>query len=252
MSKWFSALLLVALAAVGGPAPGADGATGEAQIVVLVAGASGRTGKHAVAYLRERGIHVRALTRNPDKARDNVSADYDWVRGDVGDPQSLDAALEGVTHVIGAMGSSSRDPSNSPEGVDHLGVVNLTDAAKRAGVKHVILISAMGVTRTDAMEPGHMRNLLALKLKGEDYLRASGVNYTVIRPGGLDTSPAGEDGLAISQGDGGGSGMLSRQDLARVAIECLTNPAALNKTFEITGSKAGDPDAWREDLRGLQ
>ncbi len=251
MKKWIGALLLFGMTTATGPVFG-DGDADGAQMVVLVAGASGRTGKHAVAYLRERGIPVRALTRDPERARTNVAADYDWVRGDVGDPQSLDAALQGVTHIIGAMGSSSRDPSNSPESVDHLGVVNLTEAAKRAGVKHVILISAMGVTRTDAMEPGHMRNLLALKLKGEDHLRASGVNYTVIRPGGLDTSPAGEDGLAISQGDGGGQGMLSRQDLARVAIECLTNPAALNKTFEITGSKPGDPDAWREDLRGLQ
>ena len=222
------------------------------EMVVLVVGASGRTGRHAVAQLTEQGVKVRAMTRNVERAVEKVGAQYDWVEGDVTKPRSLDTALQGVTHVLGAMGSSSRDPTNTPEGVDHLGVVNLTDAAQRAGVRRVVLISAMGVTRTEQMEPGHMANLLALKLKGENYLRASGVPYTVVRPGGLDNSPAGQDGLAISQGDRGGYGSLSREDLARVSVNCLTNPAVVNKTFEISGDKPGDSEAWREALDELE
>jgi uncharacterized protein YbjT (DUF2867 family) len=221
-------------------------------IVVLVAGASGRTGRHTVAQLRAQGITVRAMTRNIARAQKNVSADYDWVEADVGRPATLPAALRGVTHVIGAMAASSRDPSTSPEEVDHMGVVNLTDAAKAAGVERIVLISSMAVTRTTEREPGHMRNLLEAKLRGEDYLRASGIAYTVIRPGGLDMSPAGEDVLHIEQGDGDGYGMLSREDLARVVVECLTHPAVANKTFEITGGKRGDPNTWQATLKDLR
>ena len=239
-------LPILALTWLPSPVMGGD------QMTVLVVGASGRTGRHAVSELLEAGVEVRAMTRNAARAKRDVAADYPWVQGDVSDRESLDSAFAGVTHVLAAMGSSARDPSNTPESVDYMGVVNLTDAARAAGVDRLVLISSMGVTRTEQIESDHMKNLLSQKLKGEDYLRASGVEFTVVRPGGLNTADAFQGALVIGQGDEGSFGTLSRADLARVSVECLTNQHTLNKTFEISGSTEGDPEAWRESLKSLR
>ncbi len=253
MTRWIITGLATAGLLWGSPV-GADSSaeTVTPPMVVLVAGASGRTGRHVVAQLLEQGVEVRAMTRNIERAREKVSADFNWVEADVSQPATLIPALDGVTHVVGAMAASFRDPSNNPQQVDHQGVVNLTEAAKTAGVQRVILISSMSVTRTAEREPDRMRTLLEAKLRGENYLRASELTYTVIRPGGLDMSPAGEDVLHIEQGDGDGYGMLSREDLARVVVECLTNPDAANKTFEVTGGERGDPNTWQATLKDLR
>ena len=226
--------------------------------LVLVAGGSGRVGHSVVEYLAEQGRSYRALTRSRADAAERwgdsiVSAD--WIEGDVRDAQRMTEVMQAVTDVICVIGTRELSGPNSAEFVDYGGVVHLVDAAKTAGVRHFVLLTAIGVT-----DPKHPFNkatkgALQWRFKGEEYLRASGLDYTIVRPGGLQDRPAGEQGLIISQGDNWKPVLrstLSRDDLALVLIESLDNPGARNATFEIVNDPRQQPGDWRAALKALR
>ena len=224
--------------------------------VVLVAGATGRTGRLILEQLRkDPRFAIRPMARNVASARKSVGPDYLWVEGDVTRPETLGRALAGVSLVLCAIGGTERSGPNSPEFVDFGGVKNLTDAARAAGVRQLVLESSMGVGSGGGLL-GMMLNLLSgdalkWKAKGEAHLRASGVPYTIVRPGGLTDDPGGQTGLVLEQGDDG-SGRIARGDVAAVMIAALDNQDALRKTFEAFGDKSARRDAWRTQFSALK
>lgn len=220
----------------------ADGDAAASPATVLVAGGTGRTGQHVVAQLLERGDRVRVLTRSGERAADLFGDRVDVFIGDVRDAQTLRPAADGARFVISAVGSSVRqDPENSPEAVDYLGVLNLVEAAHDAGtVERFVLVSAMGAG--DPLHPLNRfaDNILLWKALGENMVRGSGLDYTIVRPGGLTDAPG---GAAVSTGGVGALalGPVPRADVARVCIAALTDPAASRRTVEVVGGDAGEP-----------
>jgi len=209
---------------------------------VLVIGGTGRTGRLVVEALNRQNVDVAGLTRDAAKAAANISPDHTWVQGDVRDKDSLVPAMEDVDLVVfAATATFGGGEGNTPETVDHQGVKHVTDAAKAAGARHLILISSMGVTDKDHPMNKAMNNMLLHKLAGEDYLRASGLNYTIIRPGGLIDALEGNKGVFFSQGDIVRSGLIRRKDLVPVVVGALGNADAFNKTFEVFGFDSGTP-----------
>ncbi|MBL8202389.1 MAG: SDR family oxidoreductase [Chromatiales bacterium] len=229
---------------------------GSGPAIVLVAGATGRTGRLVLEQLRrDPRFAIRPMARDVDAARKNVGADYAWVAGDVTKPGTLGPALAGVSLVLVTIGATERSGPNSPEFVDYGGVKNLTDAARAAGVRQLVLESSMGVGSGGGVL-GMLLNLLSgdalkWKAKGEAHLRASGVPYTIVRPGGLTDDPGGQAGIALQQGDEG-SGRIPRADVAAVMIAALDNPDALRKTFEVISDKSAKRDAWRTGFSALR
>ncbi len=119
--------------------------------LVLVAGATGQTGRQVVAQLQEQGYGVRALVRDAASAVEKLGADVPLIVADVRDPESLVPAFDGVTLVISSIGASEKEGPNSPEFVDYGGNNNLVDAAVKAKVRQFVLVSSMGVTHEDNM-----------------------------------------------------------------------------------------------------
>lgn len=245
-----------------GPAIGQHSLTGElpkpkgsGPALVLVAGATGRTGRLVLEQLRrDPRFAIRPMARDVAAARKNVGADYAWVAGDVTKPRTLVPAMDGVSLVVIAIGGTERSGPNSPEFVDYGGVRNLTDAARTAGVRQVVLESSMGAGSGGGLL-GIVLNLLSgdalkWKAKGEAHLRASGISYTIVRPGGLTDEPGGHVGMALQQGDEG-SGRIPRADVAAVMIAALDNPEALRKTFEVVSDGSAKRDAWRTGFSRL-
>jgi len=233
-------------------------AAAEPAELILIAGASGRAGHFVVEHLREEGVAFRALTRSREEALKRLGpafTDIDWVECDVRDPAQVAAAMRGVTQVISVIGANQLSGPNSAEFVDYGGVKNLVDAALAEKVRHFVLLTAIGVT-----DPAHPFNkatkgALGWRLKGEDYLRASPLSYTIVRPGGLVNQPAGQQGLRMEQGDQWRPllrSTLSRDDLALVLIESLRNPAARRTTFELVNDPEAAPGAWREAFSSLR
>ena len=213
-----------------------------ARPLVLVAGATGKTGALVVQELQDKGYPVRAFVRNAEKAAERLGPDVETAVGDLRDPASIAPALDGVDVVINAAGSGvPAADDNMPEHVDYEGARNLADAAAAASVGHYVLVSSMGVTHDDHPLNRMFNNILVWKRKGEDAVAASGIPYTIIRPGGLNDGPGNEQTVIFEQGDiMGMNKAISRADVARVTVAAVKDEVAHNKVFEIY-ARDGEP-----------
>ncbi|MEU7892801.1 NmrA/HSCARG family protein [Nonomuraea sp. NPDC049152] len=143
--------------------------------IVLVTGATGKQGGATAHRLLADGWRVRALVRDPSAAgaRQLEAAGAELVKGDMGDRAALEAAAEG------AYGVFSVQPTAGSTDFDHEEVrlgVNVTDAAREAGVKHLVYTSVGALHRPPLVTQW------APKLEIERHIRASGVPYTILRP----------------------------------------------------------------------
>jgi uncharacterized protein YbjT (DUF2867 family) len=221
------------------------------QPLIAVLGATGRTGRHVLTELSNRGVRIRALSRNIEKAQSSVPGDYEWVYADVTKPKTLTLALQDVDIVISTIGSTEEDNS---ELIDYQGSINFVDAAKESGVKHIIYMSSIGAGGAENFSTVIL-NLVtdkAMKWKslGEDYIRNSGIDFTIIRPGGLRGDP-GTLGIRFEQGDKI-IGWIPRGDVASVLVESMFNSDALNKTFEVINDESLALDSWRDEFKNLE
>ncbi|MFT0787260.1 SDR family oxidoreductase, partial [Synechococcus sp. H55.10] len=165
----------------------------------FVAGATGETGRRIVKELVGRGIPVRALVRSRELAAQVLPPEAEVVVGDVLDPATLRAGMEGCTVVLCATGARPSWDPLQPYRVDYEGTKNLVNVAKAQGIQHFVLISSLCVSQLF-----HPLNLfwliLVWKKRAEEYLQKSGLTYTIIRPGGLKNQDN-EDGIVLSQAD---------------------------------------------------
>ena len=154
--------------------------------LVLVAGASGRTGSAAMRLLDEQGYTVRATTTNRERAIERHGDQWDWLELDVRDRDAVFAAMQDVDYLVCATGTRSLIGGNSPRFVDYDGLVNLVDAAVEAGVRHFVVVTSA------AAGPYRERSRMIIfararhwKTMGENHLKRSGLAYTVIGPSAL-------------------------------------------------------------------
>jgi uncharacterized protein YbjT (DUF2867 family) len=249
------ALVVAAAGCVTGPGGDADPLAGR---TILVAGGSGRTGAFVVRRLKEQGHHVRAMTRNAAEARARLGADaegVDWVEADVRDPAQVERAVDGVDYVISVIGSREMSGPNSAEFVDYGGVKNLVNASLNGHIRHFVLLTAIGSSDPESFANKMFKGALTWRFRGEEYLRGSGLSYTVVRPAGLTNEPAGVKGVRLYQGDDWKSHMgktISRDDLALVMIAALGNPGARRATFEIANDPAEPPGTWPAQMAALR
>jgi uncharacterized protein YbjT (DUF2867 family) len=228
---------------------------GSGQRHVLVAGAAGQTGQQIVRHLQQGGYRVHALVRHFETAMPKIVREVPTVQGHVKHPATLGPAMKGMHAVISSIGARGKEGPDRPEMVDYQGVRNLVDAAKAAKVRQFVLISSRGVTQEGHPLNRMFGNVLVWKLKGEDYLRASGIPYTIIRPGGLLNEPGGKGDIVFEQGDRKLSGALSipREDVALVCVEALKHTDARNRTFEVYRAADGPPVSdWKAKFAGLK
>ncbi len=228
-----------------GPPPPPPSFAGQ---TILVAGATGRTGKFIVASLLANGAKVRAFSRNIDQAKKDVPK-AEWIKADVKDAASLKGIAKGCDRVVFAIGSNSfRDPSNKPDLVDSAGVIALANEAKAAKAKQYVLISSIGVTDPAVQTATGFAAVLRYKLEGEKGLAASGVPHTIIRPAGLWDRPGGEFNVALLTNDANIGAMVSREDVASVVVYALATDKVLGKTFTCFNVPGYDVHAWKRDF----
>ncbi|MDT8380897.1 MAG: SDR family oxidoreductase [Brevefilum sp.] len=206
---------------------------------ILIVGATGKTGRIIVQKMLDRGDQPRVFVRDQALAENLFGGNVQAIIGDVRQNESLLPAMDGIDTVISAIGSRTPVGKNCPKRVDYQGVENMVQAAVGAGVRRFILISSIAVTK-----PGHPMNcfgkVLEYKLKGEDILRNSGMDYLVIRPGGLKDTAGGKKSLILDQGDHI-MGTISRSDVAALCLFALDYPGELRLTFEAVESDDEGP-----------
>ncbi|KAI5065551.1 hypothetical protein GOP47_0020246 [Adiantum capillus-veneris] len=196
---------------------------------VLVAGASGQTGRLVVENLVSEGASVRALVRDVYKARAiSQLKDCECVEADLYNYEAVKRAIGDCNVVICAIGARAFafDPFNTYQ-VEYEGVLNLISAAKNQGkVKKFVLISTIGVTYFQLVP------LIFWKKQAELYLQRSGLNYTIVRPGGLRNTNGPED-VVMQGADSQFFGGISRKKVAEVCVSALVSSDASDKIVEV-------------------
>jgi uncharacterized protein YbjT (DUF2867 family) len=205
--------------------------------MILIVGASGRLGSVVVKHLLLQGKSIRVMTRNPQGLAYLKQHGVEIVCGDLRDTTSLASACKGVNQVLAAAHALDGKGDNNPHTVDYKGNRHLIDAAKVAGVKHFIFVSVQGASLDSPL--GFFR----IKYRTEEYLRASGMNFTILRPGAyielwaqLIGQPISEQGKATIFGCGNNPiNFVSVEDVARFVSLALDDPRACNMVIELGG-----------------
>jgi len=208
--------------------------------MILVTGGTGFVGKHLCQRMRADGLSVRTIARDPDKARALKDLGVEVVKGDISDKTSLEQAAAGIERVVHLVGIIQETPGATFQSVHVDGTRSLLEAAKKAGVRHVVYQSALG-TRPNAKSSYHRT-----KWEAEELVRRSAIPYTILRPsliygpGDLFTTRLAEmirhsPVLPII-----GSGKSRVQpifidDVVSCILKTVTSDCCLNEIYEIGG-----------------
>ena len=205
-------------------------------------GASGKTGWRVVDEALQRGLPVRAIVRPhsvlpPSLAKAEQQGDLEVKRLELQTAEALHHALSGCTALVIATGARPSINLAGPLQVDAFGVRAQLSACKAVGLQRVVLVSSLCAGRWR-----HPLNLFGLilvwKRLGERWLETSGLDWTVVRPGGLseDDSRSGQEGIVFSAADQQQSSSIPRRLVAQVCLDAVAEPAASGRIIEITSS----------------
>jgi uncharacterized protein YbjT (DUF2867 family) len=212
---------------------------------IFLAGASRGVGLEIAKCLVKQQMQVTALLRSPKTHIELEAMGIKVVMGDALNAEAVLAAMTGgdrIDTVISTIGGLPQDGERS----DYLGNKNLIDAAVKAGVQKFILVSSIGSGNSVvALPPQALETLgpvLIEKEKAENHLIASGMIYTVIRPGGLKSEPATGNGVLTE--DSRVAGTIHRADVAQLVCNCLVSDAANNKVLSAVDKQMvyGEPE----------
>nr|GEW62634.1 hypothetical protein [Tanacetum cinerariifolium] len=225
---------------------------------IFVSGATGKTGKRIVEQLLAKGFAVKAGVRDAEKAKTmfaNQNQDLQIVNADVTEgPEKLAKAIgDDSDAVICATGFQYSLDVLAPWKVDYYGTVNLVDACRKVGVSRFILVSSIlvnGAAMGQLLNPAYIvlnafGLVLVAKLQAEQYIRKSGINFTIIRPGGLKNDPP-IGNIVMEPEDTLSEGSISRDQVAEVAIESLLCPESSYKVVEIVARTEAPKTSFEE------
>jgi len=218
------------------------------RLTILAVGATGSIGSLVVEEAIRQGHAVRALVRSASKAR-QLPREAETVISDLTRPETLSAAVSSVDAIVFTHGSDDGGKAAS-ESVDYGGVRNIIAALGSRKVR-IALMTSIGVTNRNS---SYNRSTEAhdWKRRSERLVRASGMPYTIVRPGWFDYNGPDEHKLVLLQGDKRHSGTpsdgaIARRQLAEVLVRSLSSDAAVRKTFELLSTKGAE----QEDFEAL-
>jgi NADH dehydrogenase len=211
--------------------------------MIIVTGGGGYVATHTIQQLLKATQEpVKALVRSQEQFAKLRALGALPVKGDVTDPSSLEAALQGVDKVIHLAAVNRNRGSSTMQAVNAQGTINVVEAAKRAGVRQMITVVGLGA---DANKPYPLAQTQGV---GTDFLMRSGVPYTVLEasvifgPGdefintlaGLARVPP----VMVVPGDGASKFQpIAVQDVATCVVRSLDHPAAINQRLQICGAQ---------------
>lgn len=199
--------------------------------MILLTGATGKTGGETAKALAAKGVKARALVRNAEKAAGLTALGLELAIGDVADAASVGKALAGVERLLVLLPNSQRQLELEKQ---------LVDLAKKAGVRHIVKMSSM-----EAMA-GARTPIPQAHWASEEYIRRSGLAWTLIKPNFfmqnlLGSARSIKEGKSFSLPMGNGrTAMSDTRDIGAVTAEALSGKGHEGKSHEITGPELID------------
>ena len=194
--------------------------------MILFTGLTGAVGTEMIKLLPEYGIPARGLVRNPDKAEAVRQTGVEVIPGSLEDENAVGAALQGCDRAFLLMANSRQQLELEK---------SFVDAAVEAGVGHIVKMSANGA---DSNSKAQLKRYHGAS---EQYIRESGLRYTLVRPNFFMQNMLHVAGSIVEQDKffmpmrAGQVGIIDVRDVARFVLDVLTLPGHEDKTYEITG-----------------
>lgn len=199
---------------------------------VLVVGATGQTGKRIIEILNSSStFEPYAMIRNEEQRQMFEDMDVETVMGDL--ENDVDQTTQGMDKVIFAAGSGGKTGEDKTIAIDQNGAIKMIEASKKAKVKKFVMLSSMGADKPESNK--ELKVYLEAKQTADEYLKNSGLAYTIVRPGALnDDLGLAKVKLAEKLDE---QGEISRDDVAFLLVMSLADPLVKNKTFEALEGK---------------
>jgi uncharacterized protein YbjT (DUF2867 family) len=197
--------------------------------MILIVGATGMVGSATVRQLTARGVPVRTLVRSAEKSATLAGPGIETVVGDLEQPSSLDAALDGVTRAL------LISPLH-PRQVELQG--NFVEAARRAGAVHIVKLSGLGTALDSPLRSGRWH------AQTEQHIADAGLPFTHLHPPFFmqnilrSATAIAAQSVLVAAMQAGKIAMVDARDVAAVAVAALTSDGHAGKTYTITGPEA--------------
>ena len=202
---------------------------------IAITGASGKTGYRIAEEAVKRGFKVRQITRKKSIISEGLK-NQETVRISLDNQEDLDKSLENIDALVIATGARASLDLTGPAKVDALGVYRQLQSCKRVGIKRIILVSSLCTGKL--LHPLNLFGFILIWKKiGENFLRNSNLEWTIIRPGGLkEDEDVKSENIEYSKENSQFKGSIPRRLVAKCCIDSLSNKASINKIIEITSS----------------
>lgn len=205
---------------------------------IAVIGAHGQVGQHLLNRIHEAGDDGVGVIRNREHGEDLVrlGAETALVDIETATAEELAEALRGADAVVFSAGAGGGSTKERKRTVDFAGSVLAAEAAKLAGVRRFVQVSAMGVDEPLADDTEEVwAAYVEAKRDADTSLRETDLDWTIVRPGGLTSDEATGQ---VEVGEKVERGKISRADVAAVILAVIADDSSIGRTFEvISGSE---------------
>jgi uncharacterized protein YbjT (DUF2867 family) len=194
---------------------------------VVIVGGHGKIAMRLEKILAERGDSPRGIVRKTEQADDLEKIGAEPIVLDVENVE-IDDAVAGADAVVFAAGAGPGSGPARKRTVDYGGAVALAEAAISHDIRRYLMVSAIGANHPERWSD-EMRPYYEAKAEADKFVEESGLDYTIVRPGRLTDDP----GTGKVSLDGGGSGSITRDDVALVLAEVLRADNTIGKGFDL-------------------
>ena len=203
---------------------------------IAITGASGKTGYRVAEEAISAGYEVRLIVRSQSEIPDSIRSCERYVLSDM-NGITLDYALKDCEGLVIATGARPSVDLTGPAKVDYLNIQKQVESCKRQNLKRVVLVSSLCAGKL--IHPLNLFGLILIwKRLGEISLQKSGLEWTVIRPGGLNENETIKTQNIMYSGEKTQEeGSIPRRLVAKSCIEALKTKDSIEKIIEITSSE---------------
>ena len=204
---------------------------------VAITGASGKTGYRVAEEAIAAGYQVRLIVRSQSEIPDSIKGCERYVLSDT-NGITLDYALKGCESLVIATGARPSIDLTGPAKIDYLNIQKQVESCKRQKLKRIVLVSSLCAGKL--IHPLNLFGLILIwKRLGEKSLQKSGLDWTVIRPGGLNENEnnINNQKILFSGEKTQEEGSIPRRLVAKSCIEALKTKDSCKKIIEITSSE---------------